>query len=64
MGIKTVLTSKVVGRNLFNKYLLSIYYVPGTDGDTKNSVMNKTSKSLPVWSLYSSGGRQIISKIN
>lgn len=64
MGIKTVLTSKVVGRNLFNKYLLSIYYVPGTDVDMKNSVMNKTSKSLPMWSLYSSGGRQIISKIN
>lgn len=73
MGIKTPPTAKVVGRNAFSKYLLSIYHVFVEHllcarhcfrHKEFSNEQNIKKKTLPVWSLYSSGGRWIISKIN
>ena len=51
--------------HLFNKYLLSIYYVPGTDLDAREIKPYKTIKiSLPNCSLSHSGRRHTTRKMN
>ena len=42
----------------FNKYLLSIYYVPATDLGAGGLAARKTDRSLSSWSLHSSGGER------
>lgn len=47
--------------NLFNKYLLSTYCVPGTVLGTGDTAVN-TAKPLNSWNLQSSGEKQTINR--
>lgn len=48
--------------NLFNRYLLSIYYVPGTVLGTGDTAVNMT-KAVNSWNLQPSGEKQTINRL-
>ena len=47
--------------NLFNRYLLSTYYVPGTVLGTGDTAVNM-AKTMNSWNLQPSGEKQTINR--